>query len=160
MNFRKLSIPGKCLQCVLLLCTLLALGCGQALANEPSKEPERVEVPFSVDDDGCGGAGNLQEVQCIGAYLERLDKELNRVYQLALQKMPVTSDLDTRKSREQLRKSQRAWLQFKQENCVLRGGLEGGSNLWVTHFAALCEESEVRARIKFLKQIADDVPLS
>ena len=40
-----------------------------------------------------------------------------------------------------------------QENCALEGGLEGGSNLWVTHFASLCEERELKARIAFLHGI-------
>jgi uncharacterized protein YecT (DUF1311 family) len=62
---------------------------------------------------------------------------------------------DTRKGREQLRKSQRAWLIYKNEQCALEGGLEGGSNSWVSTFAGDCEEKEYKSRIKLLQSVAN-----
>ena len=109
-----------------------------------------------MEDSGCGGEGNLADVQCLGNYLRWLDGELNLVYRRALKKLPEKDMNDNRREREQLRKSQRAWLKYKTDNCTLVGALEGGSNLWVTHFAALCEERELKDRIKFLKDIATD----
>ena len=103
----------------------------------------------------CEGKSNFEQVQCISKHLQELDRELNRVYKLALEAMPERNNNDRRKEQEQLRKSQRAWLKYKDDNCALVGGLEGGSNLWVTHFAALCEEKELTNRIEFLKGIAD-----
>jgi uncharacterized protein YecT (DUF1311 family) len=102
----------------------------------------------------CDGGSTAEQVRCIGTQLKALDQELNRVYKLALTALPAKDDQDSRKEQEQLRKSQRAWLRYKDDNCALVGGLEGGSNLSVTHFAALCEKEEVERRIEFLKGIA------
>ena len=107
---------------------------------------------YSQCDDG----GTLQQVQCLAAFHRELDAELNVVYQRALARMPKVSPQDDRKSREQLRRSQRAWLLFMRENCVLRDGQEGGSNLWVTYHAAICEEQEIQARIRFLEEITTE----
>lgn len=109
---------------------------------------------FTLADSGCGGGSNLENVQCLSSYLRWLDGELNKVYRLALNALPEKDPNDERRERTQLRKSQRAWLQYKTENCALVGGMEGSSNLWVTHFAALCEEQALRERIKFLNSIA------
>jgi uncharacterized protein YecT (DUF1311 family) len=100
------------------------------------------------DDD------NFDQMACLSRNLEKLDKELNVTYQAALATMPKTSSDDARKEQQQLRKSQRAWLKYKDENCALVGGIEGGNNLWVTKFAAMCEVSAVADRIEFLKTIA------
>ena len=95
------------------------------------------------------------QVQCIAMRIKALDAELNRTYHAALSSMPEKSPQDHRKEREQLRKSQRAWLKYKDENCTLVGAIEGESNLSVTHHAGLCEEKALRERIAFLKGIAD-----
>lgn len=108
---------------------------------------------FTLENHSCGGEGNLANVQCLGRYLRWLDAELNRAYSGALSRLPMQDATDDRRNREQLRKSQRAWLKYKAENCVVEGAQEGGSNLWVSHFAAVCEERETRARIHFLRKI-------
>lgn len=109
-----------------------------------------------MDSSGCGGDGNLGDTQCLGRYLKWLEGELTQAYGKALSKMPPSHPMDIRKSREQLRKSQQAWLKYKSDNCRLEGALEGGSNLWVTHFAAICEERELRQRISFLRKIGNE----
>jgi uncharacterized protein YecT (DUF1311 family) len=107
------------------------------------------------EEAACDGAdGHLAQVQCLSKQIAQLDKEMNKVYQQALVARPAQDTSDSRKNREQLRRSQRAWLTYKKENCVLVGGLEGGSNLWVTHFAGQCEKEELERRIEFLKGVA------
>lgn len=91
-------------------------------------------------------------LHCKGRDLEALGKRLNRVFQRALKTLPEKDGQDSRKEQEQLRKSQRAWLQYKSENCALVGGLEGGGNQWVSYFGALCEEKMLVERIKFLNE--------
>jgi uncharacterized protein YecT (DUF1311 family) len=98
---------------------------------------------------------NFDQMACLSRNLDKLDKELNITYQAALAAMPKTSSDDVRKEQQQLRKSQRAWLKYKDENCALVGGIEGGNNAWVTKFAATCEVNAVSERIKFLKTIAN-----
>jgi uncharacterized protein YecT (DUF1311 family) len=126
----------------------------EAITTPKGFEESKDKVEFSMTDSGCGGEGNLADVQCLGRYLRWLDVEMNRVYRLALNKLPERDAIDNRREREQLRKSQRAWLSYKGHNCALIGAMEGGSNLWVTHFAALCEEREIKERISFLKGVA------
>lgn len=99
-------------------------------------------------------ASHIAAAACQDKRLKALDAELNRVYMLALAALPEKDDQDDRKGREQLRKSERAWLTFLHENCALEGGLQGGSNSWVSTFAGDCEEKEVGSRITFLKSVA------
>lgn len=103
--------------------------------------------------DDCSEGDHLTQVQCVSRQIQLLDKRLNTGYQRALNNLPEKHGTDTRKEREQLRRSQRAWLKFKDENCALIGGLRGGSNLSVSHFAATCEKQTIEERIKFLGQI-------
>jgi len=108
-----------------------------------------------ADAQACTDGSHLEQNQCMGKQLGDLDRELNRVYKLALQVRPERDDSDDRKSREQLRKSQRAWLVYKRENCALKSGLQGGSNSWVSTFDGLCEKQELTDRIEFLKKVAN-----
>lgn len=101
------------------------------------------------------GGSHIQENACLGERLKSLDVELNRVYKLALASMPEQDPQDRRRDQEQLRKSERAWLVYVREDCALQGGMEGGSNAWVSTFAGLCEEKALKARIEFLKSIAE-----
>jgi uncharacterized protein YecT (DUF1311 family) len=91
-----------------------------------------------------------------GKLLKDLDDKLNSVYKLALAALPEKDEQDIRKGREQLRKSQRAWLAYVRAQCDLEGGLQGGSNSWVSTFAGLCQEKEFNSRIAFLQSVADD----
>lgn len=97
---------------------------------------------------------HAEQDQCQHEELKRLDKELNRIYPSALKSLPVHDESDSRKQQEQLRKSQRAWLVYVQENCALEGGLEGGSSAWVSTFSSSCQEEELRKRIEYLRKIA------
>jgi len=111
-------------------------------------------VGSAIASDDCSEGDQLSQVQCLSLQIQLLDKNLNTTYRRALDMLPEKNGSDTRKEREQLRRSQRAWLKFKNENCALVGGLRGGSNLSISHFAALCEKQAIEERINFLEQIA------
>jgi|EndMetStandDraft_4_1072995.scaffolds.fasta_scaffold14418_4 uncharacterized protein YecT (DUF1311 family) len=111
-------------------------------------------VAPSKRESYCDDGGTLGQVQCLTAFNRQLDAEMNVIYQKALARLPDRDEQDSRKQREQLRRSQRAWVPYMRENCTLIGGQEGGSNLWVSYFAAMCEERELRQRIQFLEGIA------
>lgn len=115
-----------------------------------------VTQPYAFAATDCDKAfpDHMPDVQCITEANKKLDDQLNQSYQAALKTLPVQDQWDTRKNQEQLRKSQRAWLKYRDENCTLIGGLQGGSNLWVTQFAATCESAETKLRIKFLTRVA------
>ncbi|MYM93996.1 lysozyme inhibitor LprI family protein [Duganella vulcania] len=112
---------------------------------------------FSFGADECDKSfpDHMSEVQCINQLNKKLDDELNIAYKAALVVRPEKDQWDIRKNSEQLRKSQRAWLKFKEENCALIGGLEGGSNLSVSEFDSRCLQEETIARTKFLRRIAN-----
>lgn len=144
----------------LLIATFLVVLATPTLAAKATAVRKTVEQPtydstFTMEDSGCGGSGNLDDVQCLARYLKWLDAKLNGAYSKAMTALPTRASSDHRGEQEQLRKSQRAWLIFYRENCALEGGLEGGTNLWVTHFSALCEERELKARIRFLERISE-----
>lgn len=82
----------------------------------------------------------MSEVQCINQANKKLDDELNTAYKTALAVRPKKDQWDGRRDCEQPRKSQRAWLKCKEENCTLIGGLEGGSNLSVSECDSQCEK--------------------
>lgn len=111
---------------------------------------------LTMVDHGCGGDGLLDDSRCLDRYLKWLDSQLDVAYQHALDRLPEHDEMDLRKKKEQLRKSQRAWLQYKNDNCILVGGLEGGSSPNITLAAMLCMEQELKRRIEFLSRIADD----
>jgi uncharacterized protein YecT (DUF1311 family) len=114
-----------------------------------------LSLSASGQDLGCDGGSHRDQMVCQGKRLKALDDELNRVYKLALAAMPEKDEQDDRKGHEQLRKSQRAWLVYVREQCDLEGGLQGGSNSWVSTFAGQCQEKEFNSRIGFLQSIAN-----
>ena len=115
-----------------------------------------LSLSANADDDlDCGGGSHREEMVCQGKRLKSLDDKLNTIYKLALASMPETDQQDNRRDREQLRKSQRAWLVYVREQCALEGGQQGGSNSWVSTFAGQCLEKEYFSRIVFLQSIAD-----
>ena len=108
-----------------------------------------------AEEIDCDGGSHREEMECQGRRLKSLDDQLNRVYKLALAAMHEHDPQDNRRDREQLRKSQRAWLVYVREQCALEGGQQGGSNSWVSTFAGQCMEREYYSRIGFLQSIAD-----
>jgi uncharacterized protein YecT (DUF1311 family) len=145
----------RALIAAMFVATLPTCWAAEAIAERKVGSARMSAQDFSLDDSGCGGQGHLADVQCLGRYLQWLDREINAAYVKAVAKLPVQDSTDDRRGREQLRKSQRAWLQYKRENCTLIGGLEGGSNLAVAQEAAMCEEREIKSRIKFLRSIGE-----
>ncbi|NWB86888.1 lysozyme inhibitor LprI family protein [Pseudomonas gingeri] len=105
--------------------------------------------------------GSLSSTQCKKEKLEALEKELDAGYQEALEKLPRSSKWDTRETKGQLERAQRAWRVYRDENCGYVGGLQGGSSRWVTTFADDCAIEETERRIDFLNlylEAVDGVP--
>jgi uncharacterized protein YecT (DUF1311 family) len=82
---------------VTILAAAVLIGAAvDALAAEPEKE--------------CG-ASTLEMVDCLNARTAQWDKRLNSAYQNALKDAEM-------KQREQLRKAQRLWVQYRDANCL------------------------------------------
>ncbi len=106
-------------------------------------------VVFAVDDT-CSREGN--ELECLDLKIQSAEGELNQRFKDALAKLPDSHPEDNRKMKLQLEKAQAAWLNFRNEHCAHVGGIEGGSNKWVTQFAGECELKETLIRIKFFQE--------
>ena len=99
--------------------------------------------------DECDVSPDIAVAQCLNKRIKSLNITVDQLYNSALANMPVTDELDTRKSKAQLVKAQDAWKTYVQENCAYVGGLEGGGNLWATIFSEQCLRDEYRRRIDF-----------
>jgi len=78
-------------------------------------------------DSGCGGEGNLADVQCLSRYLEWLNGRLKVAYSAAMKRLPATNASDARKEQEQLRKSQQAWAVFYRRTARSRAASKAGA---------------------------------
>jgi uncharacterized protein YecT (DUF1311 family) len=112
-----------------------------------------VPIAGSAADDPCDGDSHLQDVQCLGKQIQALEKELDVLYRATLSKLPDSVPTDNRKGKPQLVKAQEAWRKYVDQHCDFIGGIQGGSNLWVTDFATRCELDEIKKRIEFFKNV-------
>ena len=64
-----------------------------------------------IPDPECDGS-TQQMVECMADATEKWDKRLNAAYREAL------TDATSKQQREQLRKAQRLWVQFRDANCM------------------------------------------
>lgn len=99
----------------------------------------------------------IEERECGSQEWTKLDNQLNEIWKKALASTPQAGKADDRRrERPQLIKSQRAWLQYRTEQCTFKGALRGGENLYIDNYARACEIAMTRERISFLKEVADD----
>ena len=80
----------------------LALAVSMALARDKDN---------SKPEESCDGS-TMQMVECLSRLTATWDKRLNDAYQRALK------DADSDGQREQLRKAQRAWIAYRDANCL------------------------------------------
>jgi len=90
---------------------------------------------------------------CMANQLSKDEAQLDVVYQERLKELPEVNQWDTRKTQDQLRRSQNAWRIYRDENCSYLGGTQGGSSKWVSVFVIECKVNETKNRIKFLKNL-------
>lgn len=85
----------------------------------------------SYPSDGCGeGADTATMLACINRDLRVADDELNTLYGALLDKVRHWDRVDDAEVgfETRLRRSQRAWISFRDAECTLRGSvMEGGS---------------------------------
>lgn len=80
----------------------LALAASMALAQDKDD---------SKPEESCDGS-TMQMVECLSRLTATWDKRLNDAYQQALK------DAASNEQREQLRKAQRAWIAYRDANCL------------------------------------------
>lgn len=91
--------------------TLLLLAA--LLCATPVVAEEKPDIP----DPECDGS-TQQMVECMAAATEKWDRRLNEAYRDALKDGP-------KRQRDQLRKAQRLWVQFRDANCLFYAMGEG-----------------------------------
>jgi uncharacterized protein YecT (DUF1311 family) len=95
-------------------------------------------------DQGCDGS-TAEMVECFRAKTDRWDKRLNAAYPKAL-------NLAQPKQREQLRKAQRAWVAYRDANCLY---WDLGEGTIARIQAADCMHSMTQQRAKELEGAAE-----
>jgi uncharacterized protein YecT (DUF1311 family) len=84
--------------------------------------------------------------QCLGIVFKKVDAELNEVYQKALKRWNKADDV------KRLRKAQRAWISYRDENCTAEyGTYEGGT--MASNMFGFCKIRLTRQRIREIKDI-------
>uniref|UniRef100_E6PQA4 Lysozyme inhibitor LprI-like N-terminal domain-containing protein n=1 Tax=mine drainage metagenome TaxID=410659 RepID=E6PQA4_9ZZZZ len=107
-----------------------------------------------ADQGSCKNAANdIDLSQCLGNQIIRLRRELNIYYKKTLKQTQKHNLFDTRKTQAQLEKSQAAWKIYVNVNCAYIGGLQGGSNLYVSIFEDQCIISSINSRIYFFRHL-------
>ena len=107
----------------------------------------------AADEDTCDQSTHLTVMECLNARIGVAAAELKVLYSATLAQRPDLDPSDIRKTRAQLLKSQEAWRNYVTAQCDLVGGLQGGSNSWVTTFAMQCVLEETKKRVDFLKHL-------
>lgn len=92
-----------------------------------------------------------QLFECRAKLQAEKSKVLDVLFAAALKRLPESGELDSRKARQQLVLAQKAWRDYVDKNCDFIGGQQGGSNPWVSYFAAECVIEETQKRIDFFK---------
>jgi uncharacterized protein YecT (DUF1311 family) len=113
---------------------------------------------YAADDPplDCENASSTAELNaCAEKALEKVDAELNQVYQRALKSIPdMATDppYDAKSWEKALRESQRAWIAFRDAECSNHVAMfwTGGSGATVDILG--CIEEKTKARIKELKE--------
>lgn len=115
-----------------LTIAVLALAVSTALAQDKDD---------SKPEESCDGS-TMQMVECLSRLTAVWDKRLNAAYQEALK------DAVSNEQREQLRKAQRAWIAYRDANCLYYGMGEGS----IAHLdAGECMRSMTETRAKELE---------
>lgn len=104
--------------------------------------------------DVCAQATDADQLACLSSALDTARADLDLAYRAALAAMPASDPGDRRKSRPQLAAAETAWRAYVDANCAYIGGTEGGSNAFVSNFAARCELDETAKRTAFLRRPA------
>jgi uncharacterized protein YecT (DUF1311 family) len=117
----------------ILIAALLATT--SVLAQEAPTSSES-QAKKNEPEESCDGS-TLQMVECLSRLTETWDKRLNKAYQEALK------DAVSKEQREQLRKAQRAWIAYRDANCLYYGMGEGS----IAHLdAGTCLRSMTESR--------------
>jgi uncharacterized protein YecT (DUF1311 family) len=127
-------------QCLMM--AVVVAGCVVALSHaaraQGGKPPECSGTPAAI------GA-------CLDEQIKAEKATLDQLYSAALARAPVQDPTDARRSRAQLGKAEAAWADYVEANCAYVGGIEGGSNSWISVFAATCVRDAYLRRIEFFR---------
>jgi uncharacterized protein YecT (DUF1311 family) len=104
-----------------------------------------------------GSVGSILE--CLQQKHEALDSELNALYKEAIRRLPFAdlSDADKIKAKSALVSAQRAWIRFRDEDCIATAVVNGGGDA-SKYESAGCENDHIRQRINDLNRYIAYLP--
>ena len=109
--------------------------------------PPFVSPAHAEHDSGkwdCNGGNMLEIGYCAAERLKHADTKLNRVYQAQQRR------LRTEESKTRLREAQRAWVSFRDKDCLYQAGLPSGSG-WALDDLS-CRQVRTEQRIRELEE--------
>lgn len=116
----------------------------------------KLPQPFMCVDElvaDCRNSTNTREqLYCAASELQKIDNDLNHLYQRALKKLEKPSDefADYRNARKAFIEGQRAWARFKKSDCEVAGYLNLKGNSQSSEIIS-CELAHTKNRIADLK---------
>lgn len=114
------------------------------------------------DKIDCSNAMSTVEMNhCAGLELEKADAELNKVYKMALARIPEMAGeppFDAKSWEGVLRASQRAWVTFRDAECDGHAPMSWGGGTGTTVAVLGCKTSLTEARTKMLKDQYEQLP--
>ena len=105
--------------------------------------PALAAAPFAPSREDCGAQQNQTEMNaCFGRDMNRADGALNAAYAKRIQGMRDDPD-----GVKLLRAAERAWVDFRERNCVFRAHGEEGGSVYLT-MVATCRIKMTEDRTK------------
>jgi uncharacterized protein YecT (DUF1311 family) len=92
-------------------------------------------------------SSNAGSVQCVSDAAKKSDQKLNQIYN---EIQSVLQSEDRKSDQEALRKAQRAWIEFRDANCIPARGLYGGGTGGPINYWA-CMAAQNRQRTEDLQ---------
>lgn len=127
--------------------------CFSVLLFQPSKSIAEASESFHDGCDRSDIATPTAATACEKGELAALTKKLTKAYHYALSRMP-DADPDDRKNRHALNEAERAWIEYRDKNCVYFGGRMAGMGRWVDLSVVQCQVKETAERIEYLDKTA------
>jgi uncharacterized protein YecT (DUF1311 family) len=147
--FSKMVMKKEFLVGILILCTVsFVFANDKAIEKIARQEKISVEEVKKTIETGCDSGGTVSMTQCGRFRFMIADIELNDIY------ARVKKQLTTKSAREKLKKTQRAWITFRDTVCEYESeGWEGGTGYNMVYIG--CMHTYTDERIKHLREYLD-----
>lgn len=147
---------------VLIGACLLAVGMGNAreaveVGDSCTSKPKSLSAFPCIEGrvvDCRNSTGSRELLHCAADELQKVDSELNRIYQRVLKKFEKPNDeySDYKNAQKALLEGQRAWVAFKKSDCSVPGYLNLKGSIQSNEIVS-CEIKHTKSRIADLQAL-------